>query len=562
MSDDRAKELVRFATALKQERSTFETHWQDIADVMRPQAQPFTGDAAPQPGEKRTSKMFDAVPPLALEKFAAVLEALLSPRNQIWSKLATTEEYLQQDLEVQRYLDEVNKTLFRVRYRPQSNLASQLAESYLNLGSFGTQVLYVGDDVGRSIVYRSCGLHKVLIAEDQHGRVNQVFRFYDFTADQAVRAFCGDRAERDPRLNKDDLFRKLPLPIRTAYEKKDRAPFKFMHAVVPREVIETERRDYKGMAYGSCHVFVHETTTVDEGGFRVMPYCVSRYTKNAEEMYGRSPAMLVLPDTNMLNRMNKATIKGAERAVDPPLMTMDDSLAVFNLTNGALNRGTLNEQGEELVKPFNAGGKVELGLEMMDQKRAIIREAFLLDVFQALIEAPRLNMMQIMEIVKDKAALLSPIMGRQQSELFGPMTERELDILNAAGLLPPMPEAMIEADGEVTIEYMSPMAIAQRAETGVGILRTLEAVTPFAGTPEGQAAMRVFKIEETFRELATINNFPAKAMRSEDEVKAEQEKDRQAANASQMLDAAPVISQSLKSMAEAQAAVAPGALNG
>jgi hypothetical protein len=288
---------------------------------------------------------------------------------------------------------------------------------------------------------------------------------------------------------------------------------------------------------------------------------VSRYTKNAEELYGRSPAMLVLPDTNMLNRMNKVSIKGAERAVDPPLMTMDDSLAVFNLTNGALNRGTLDEQGNELVKPFNANAKVELGLEMMDQKRAIIREAFLLDVFQALIDAPRLNMMQIMEIVKDKAALLSPIMGRQQSELFGPMTERELNILAEARLLPPMPDALIEADGEVTIEYMSPMAIAQRAETGVGILRTWEAITPLLGTEEGKAASRVFNVEETFRELAQVNNYPAKAMRSKDEVEQLKEQDQQAMDAQQAIAAAPVISQSLKSMAEVGAAMPPGGLS-
>lgn len=562
MSDERARELVRLAGQLKSERSTFESHWQDIADVMRPQVQSFLGNQSPQPGEKRTSKMFDAVPPLALEKFAAVLEALLSPRNQIWSKLATTEEALQEDIEVQRYLDAVNKTLFRVRYRPASNLASQLAESYLNLGSFGTQVLFVGDDVGRSIVYRSCGLHKVLIAEDQHGRVNQVHRHYDFTAEQAVRAFVEDKAMKDPRLSKEALFSKLPQPIRTAYEQKNRTQFKFMHSVLQREAIESSRKDYRGMPWGSCHVFLGDATTVDEGGYRTMPYCVSRYTKNAEEMYGRSPAMLVLPDTNMLNRMNKAVVKGAERAVDPPLMTMDDSLAVFNLTNGALNRGTLDEQGNELVKPFNSGGKVELGIELMDQKRTVIREAFLLDVFQALIEAPRLNMMQIMEIVKDKAALLSPIMGRQQSELFGPMTERELDILNEARLLPEMPEALIEAGGEVTIEYMSPMAIAQKAETGVGILRTLEAVTPFLGLPEGKEAMRQFNVAETFKILAEGNNYPAKAMRSKEEVEQLKEQDRQAMDAQQALDAAPVISQSLKSMAEAGAAVAPGALNG
>jgi hypothetical protein len=557
MSDERARELLRMAGSLKTERSTIEQHWQDISDVMRPQVHPFTGNAQEQQGKKRTSKMFDAVPPLALEKHGAVLEALLSPRNQMWSKLATTDEALQEDIEVKRYLDAVNKTLFRVRYRPASNLASQLAESYLNLGSFGTQVLYVGDDIGRSIVYRSCGLHRILIAEDQHGRANQVFRSYDFTADQAMRAFVLSK----PNHMRDAAAKKLPQQLRTAYEQKLTKTFKFMHVVVPRDVIEDSRRDYLGMPHASLHIFEGDSTVIGEGGFRTMPYCVSRYTKNAEELYGRSPAMLVLPDTNMLNRMNKVGIKVAEKQADPPLMTIDDSLAPFNLTPGAMNYGTLDDRGEPTVKAFEHRGEVGITLEMMDQKRAVIREAFLLDVFQALIEAPRMNMMQIMEIVKDKAALLSPIMGRQQSELFGPMTERELDILTHAGMLPPMPDALIEAGGEVTIEYLSPMAIAQRAETGVGILRTWEAITPLLGSEEGKRAARVFNVEATFRELAEINNYPGKAMYSEDEIKAQEEADEQQAAMSQALEAAPVISQSLKSMAEAQAAVGPGGLS-
>jgi len=539
MSDERARELVKQANALRNDRSTFEQHWQDVADVMRPQQHPFVHDTATtQPGSKRTSKMFDGVPPLALEKHAAVLEALLSPRNQIWSKLAVTDEALQEDLEVQRYLDEVNKLLFRVRYRPQSSLASNLAESYLNLGAFGTQGLFVGDDMGRGIVYKSCSLHGLLIGEDMNGRVNRVFREYKYTAHQAAEAFGLDR---------------LPMAVKAAYESKSEQQFDFMQAVVPRAYVEDNRRDFRGMALAAVDIFRGDSTTVSERGYRVMPYCVSRYTKSVNELYGRSPAMLVLAAVNMSNRMKKTIIRGAEKAVDPPLMTLDDSLAPFNLTNGAMNYGTLDEQGRELVKAFTGGARVDLGAEMLEAEHAVIREAFLLDVFQILKESPVMTATQVLEMAKEKAALLSPIMGRQQSELFGPMTERELDILNAAGMLPPMPEALIEAGAEVQVEYQSPLAIAQRSETGASILRTLEAVTPLAQLPEGQEAMRVFNITESMLELARINGYPAKALRSKDEIKALEEQDQQALQAQQLLQAAPVVTQSLESLAKVQA---------
>ena len=554
-ADERSRHLVAAAKALKQDRSTFEAHWQDIADVFRPQAYPFTGDR-PQPGEKRTSKMYDAAPPLALERFAAVLEALLSPRNQVWSKLATTDDDLQDDVEVQRYLDEVNKILFRVRYRPASNMASQLAESYLNLGSFGTQALFVGDDYGNAITYRSCGLHNTLIAEDAFGRVNQVFRRYEFTAQQAMQAFVTSRQGAD----RDAALARLPQQIRTAYDNKLSVKFPFMHAVVPRDQVDAQRKDYRGMPLASFDLFMGDSSIVDEGGFRVMPYCVSRYTKNSEEVYGRIPAMLVLPGVNMLNRMKKAVVRGAEQQVDPPLMTMDDAMAPFNLESGAMNYGTLDEQGNPTVRAFDHRADVKLGLDMIQLERNDVRDAFLLDVFQVMMNSPQLNMLQLMEIAKEKAALLGPMMGRQQSELFGPMTERELDILTHAGMLPPMPDALINAGAEVTIEYLSPMSLAQRAETGVSIMRTLEAVIPLTQTEEGKGALRVFNIEETVRELAQINNYPAKAMRSEEEVKAMDDAAAEQDQMAQLVAAAPQVTQSLKSMAEAQSMLQPGSL--
>jgi Bacteriophage head to tail connecting protein len=558
MNESKGQEILRIAQELKANRSTFEQHWQDIADVMRPQFAPIKGDhrAGNQvDGEKRTGKIIDALPPLAAEKHAAVMEAMLSPRNQTWAQLTLGEDDdLSEDMEVKRYLADVNKILFRARYRPGSNLASQLSESYLSLGLLGTQCLFVGDDVGRSIMYRSVPIGRVVIDEDNYGRVNKVIRSYQFTAEQAYQEFVGDLPMGDRRA----AIARLPSAIRSAYELKSTRKFGFMHAVMPRSVVEDGRYDYKGMPFASCHIYVGDGSVIREGGYRTMPYCVSRYTKSAEELYGRGPAMIVLPDVLMLYRMAKSVIKGAERANDPPLMLTDDALEAFNLRSGAMNYGALDEKGEPLIKPFQSGAKVEIGLEMMADKKMSIREAFLLDVFQVLTQAPAMTATQVLEIAKEKAALLAPVMGRQQSELFGPMTTRELDILTQARLLPSMPDALLERGGDITIEFQSPLALAQRAESGVAIMRTLEAVLPLVQIPGGEEALRVFNISDTVRELASINNFPAKALRSKDEVDEMGKAAQEQAQTEQLLAAAPVVSQSLESMSKAQQNLAAG----
>jgi hypothetical protein len=139
-------------------------------------------------------------------------------------------------------------------------------------------------------------------------------------------------------------------------------------------------------------------------------------------------------------------------------------------------------------------------------------------------------------------------MGRQQSEMLGPMIEREIDILARSGLLPEMPDELREAGGEVDIEYISPLNRAQRAEEGVAILRTLESVTGLAQfDPE---VLMVFDPKKIARELADINGVPAKVLRSDEEIFAIKDQQAQQAQLEQLLQAAPIVANSAKTLTE------------
>jgi hypothetical protein len=131
------------------------------------------------------------------------------------------------------------------------------------------------------------------------------------------------------------------------------------------------------------------------------------------------------------------------------------------------------------------------------------------------------------------------------------MIERELDILSRAGVLPPMPEPLKEIGGDVDIEYVSPLNRAQRAEEGVAILRTLEAVTPLAQIDP--SVMMIFKPDEIARELSEINGVPAKILRSKEEIEQMKMEQAQQAEAQQLLAAAPVIANSAKTLTETAA---------
>jgi hypothetical protein len=306
------------------------------------------------------------------------------------------------------------------------------------------------------------------------------------------------------------------------------------------------------MPFSSYYLALEGRQMMSENGYQSFPYAVSRYVTAPKEIYGRSPAMTVLPDIKMINEMSKTVIRAAHKIVDPPLLLQEDGvLQAFNTRPGALNYGGVDDQGRQVVQPLQTNARVDIGMDMMEQRRKVINDAFLITLFQILVDAPNMTATEAMLRAQEKGALLAPTMGRQQSEMLGPMIERELDILARAGVLPPMPEAMIEQGGEIEIEYVSPLNRAQRAEEGVAILRTLESIIPLA--QYDPSVLMVFDPEMIARELSEINGVPAKILRSREQIEQMKMQQAEQAQAEQLLQAAPVVANSAKTMAETAA---------
>jgi hypothetical protein len=543
--DSRVADIIREHEQMVSDRGVWEEHWREIAERVLPRQDWFQASNK-TPGEKRTEKVFDATAGLALERFAAAMESMLTPRTMRWHKLKVRNPAISDNKAIQAYLDEVTNILFQVRYNPKANFASQVHENYMSLGAFGTGAIFIDDVIGTGIRYRSIHLSEVYFCENYAGIIDKVHRKFEMTARQAAQRWGVER---------------LPEKVRAALEKQPETKFEFIHCVKPNDDMMPGRRDYRGMPYVSYYISTDGKSIISEGGFRTMPYAVSRYVTAPKEIYGRSPAMTVLPEIKMINEMSKTVIRAAHKIVDPPLLLQEDGvLQAFNARPGALNFGGVNERGEQMVQPLQTGARVDIGMDMMEQRRKVINDAFLITLFQILVESPNMTATEAMLRAQEKGALLAPTMGRQQSEMLGPMIERELDILANAGVLPPMPDELAQMGGDVEIEYVSPLNRAQRAEEGVAILRTLESVTPLAQIDP--SVMMIFNPEMIARELSEINGVPAKVLRSREEIEQMKMEQAQMAEAQQLLQAAPVVANSAKALAEtaAMAGQVPAAL--
>jgi len=495
MADSRTLEILDQQSQLENDRSVWDSHWQEVAELCLPRHDEF--NVTRTEGAKRTDKIFDATAPLAIDRAASAVDSLITPSTMFWHGLGSMDEALNEDLGIKQYLEVITKILFKMRYRPAANFASQAHECYVSLMAFGNDALFTDDVLGVGIRYKSCSMSEIFIAEDHAGIIDLVHRRFPLTARQAVQKFGED---------------KIPERIKKDGEKYPFRKHQFIHCVRPNQEIKRGARDHRGMKYSSYYVAKDDKMMVSEGGYRTFPYAVGRHVTAPTETYGRSPAMMVLPDIKMVNEMEKTMIRAAHKIVDPPLLLYGDGvLSAFNARPNALNYGGVNDQGVQLVVPLKTGSNLPIGIEMADQKRKVINDALYVTLFQILVQNPQMTATEALLRAQEKGQLLAPTMGRQQSEFLERVITRELDIGSAAGVFPPMPEKLRRSGGEVKVVYTSPLSRLRRAEDGVAIMRTLEQVSMIAQVRPD--VWDNFDDEAIARELADINGMPAKTLR-------------------------------------------------
>lgn len=543
--EETADRVVKEFQRLSGNRMNWESHWEEIAERMIPSHsslfQSF-GQLRSQ-GNKRTEQIFDSTAVIAVNRFGSILDSLLTPRSQTWSRLTCSNPHLKKNRQVALYFEEANRLLFKFRYAPKANFASQNQQNYISLGAYGTGCVFIDElkDRGqKGIRYRNLHLGEIYFVENHQGIVDRALRHFMLTARQAIQMF-GE---------------KVPDLIRGAVETNPDQPFFFLHFVEPREDIIEGRVDAKNFPYASFYVSVTGKELISEGGYRTFPYAISRYQQAPGEVYGRSPAMDVLPAVKTLNEEKKTMLKQGHRAVDPVLLAHDDGIIDgFSMKPGAMNAGGVSADGRPLVHALPVGN-LAIGKELMDDERSIINDSFLISIFQVLTESPEMTATEVLERTREKGILLAPTIGRQQSEYLGPMIERELDILESIGVLPPMPQILLEARGEYHIEYDSPLSRAMRAEEASGLMRAVESTLQVVNVTQDKSPLDWYNWDEIVPDLSRIQGVPERWMRDPAVVAAVRQSRAMEQQQQAQIQAAPAAAAMVKAGAVAQKAAA------
>jgi hypothetical protein len=541
LSDD-ANSLINHYQALWQQQANFRSLWNVTAQYVMPAWDNFIGEFAE--GVNRNTRIFDSTAILANERFSAVMEALLTPRSQIWCKLIPDDEALIDVPSVQAYMDSVNKILFAARYHPEANFASQTDECYMSLGAFGNNLLFIDENIGKCLRYRSVPLSELCWALNHQGSVDTVFRKFRYSAKQAVDHWGIDR---------------VPAGVAKAFASQN--PYQeqeFLHVIKPNADHVPYAYGDKGKAFECWYIYLGTKAVIERSSYRTFPCAVGRYRVAPREHYGRGPATTCLPDIRTANEMVKTALRAGQKAVDPPILLAEESiLNNFNQRPGANNYGMVSQDGKPLALPFESKGNWEVAKEQMADTRQTVRDTFLNDLWRTLNENPNMTATQALLLAQEKAELIAPIMGRQQSEFLGPLIHREIDILSEAGQLPQPPMELVRSKKGLKISYTSPMANAMRAEEGTAIMNTISDIANMANLDK--SVLYIMDLHDAAREMASIRGVPAKLMRTEEQIQELMEKAQQDQQEAQTAAAAPQVALGVKNLAQAaQAASAAG----
>jgi hypothetical protein len=519
---DLAKNLLKRYDRLKSQRQNWESHWQEVADYMQPRKADVTKTRSR--GDKRTELIFDSSPLQSVELLAASLHGMLTNPSTPWFSLRFKAEDIEFEDEAKEWLESATETMYAAFNK--SNFQQEIFELYHDLITFGTAAMFVEEDDEDILKFSTRHINEIFIAENDKGRIDTVFRKFKLSARAAIQKF-GDVSTNIATVAKKDPYEEVEM----------------LHAVYPRSDFNPKKQDKQNMPFESVYIEAGTGEELSVSGFREFPFVVPRYLKASHEIYGRSPAMTALPDVKMLNEMSKTTIKSAQKQVDPPLLVPDDGFILpVRTVPGGLNfyrAGT-----RDRIEPLNIGANTPLGLNMEEQRRNSIRNAFYVN--QLMMQTgPQMTATEVIQRNEEKMRLLGPVLGRLQSELLKPLIDRAFALILRKNLFKPAPEFLSGKD--IEIEYVSPLAKAQKSSELQSIMRAIEIMGSLSNVAP---VFDHINMDKLVRHLADIVGVPQKILKPQSELNAERQQAQ--AQQEQMMQM-----QQLQQVAEAGGKIAP-----
>jgi hypothetical protein len=445
----RDKILTRWS-ALKSERASWVSHWQEISDYIVPRAGRFFVQDRNR-GEKRHGKIYDSTATLAMRILGAGMMAGASSPARQWFRLSTSDPDVNYYYPVKVWLDDVTRRMQAVFHR--SNTYRTLHTMYEDLATFGTSVSVMLPDYEGVIHHFPIPVGEFALASNYKGQIDTCYREFDKTVAELVKEFGYDKCTLNTRqmYDRGELDRWVSI----------------IHAIEPRADRDHTKSDSKNMPWRSCYfeIGADPGQYLRESGFKYFPVLAPRWAVNAGDIYGHSAGMEALPFVKQLQHQQLRKAQGIDYMTRPPLQV---PTSMKNRDLDTLPGGISFVDGASAQAGIRTSFETKLDLNYMladiQDVRAGIRASFYADLFLMLANAPvnsRMTATEVAERHEEKLLMLGPVLERLHNELLAPLIDLTFNYMWDAGLIPPPPREIQGMD--LKPDFVSMLAQAQKA---------------------------------------------------------------------------------------------------
>ena len=443
--------------ALKNERSSWDTHWKEISDYLLPRSGRFFQNPH-NDGRRRHNNILDSTGTRSLRILAAGMMAGMTSPARPWFRLTTSDPDLDESADVKAWLADVTRLMQMVFAK--SNTYRALHSNYEELGAFGTASSIVLPDFRNVIHHYPQTVGEYCIATDYRGQVNTIYRDVQKTVAQMVAEFGRDKCSTSVQnmFDRGNLDAWVPV----------------LHYIEPREDRDSSKKDAKNMAWKSCYYEAggDSQSMLRESGYKTFPGLCPRWAATGGDIYGNSPGMEALGDIKQLNHEQLRKAQGIDYKTKPPLQAPTSMKArdVDMLPGGVTYVDSSSPSGG-IRSAWEVNLDLSHLLEDIRDVRERIRASFYADLFLMLANStgPQMTATEVAERHEEKLLMLGPVLERMHNEILDPLIEMTFARMVEAQIVPPPPQSL--QGRELNVEFVSMLAQAQRAIATNGVDR-------------------------------------------------------------------------------------------
>lgn len=424
-----AQEQLKIYEELKSKRVTeMDNDWQQIADLMLPQDSNITIDKLNENVSEWTQQVFDTTAIQAAMTYMAGDYNWTTPPQQAWAQYGVPTQLGDVGGDALAWLGEVSDDVMETFAR--SNFYSMRAMAALGLGVFGTDFLLFeeDEDAPGEFNFRHNRIATYVAEENYKGVIDSTKREFKMTYRQICQKF-----------NKPGDM--IPEEMEKASEGETGKQKKFLvlHCIFPREDSKRlpGRKDASNKPIASVYISMDYKRTMRVSGYDEECQLVPRFSKwGTDSPYGFGPAYVALPDARELNYLAMYMDAAAEKLIDPRILVPSSLDGDVDMRAGGV---TVWDENVPDAKPSEWASATEykLGMEIMEQKREAIREAFFVPAFKLLNSQPlidkKMTAYEISQRLAEQLQGFTPALARRIPEFINIAMRRAFGIRYRAG---------------------------------------------------------------------------------------------------------------------------------